>query len=97
MALEWLNKFYKQTEKAPDYYEKTLAAYRLGMKGKGSIVGVLVERPSDCCEVVQRLPIGEIYDPRQARRLSLPGCSEVRRCRCVYRPVMSYQQVSGTK
>ncbi len=92
MAFEWLNKFHQDMEKAPDYSEKTLAAYRLGIKAKGSIVGVVVQPGADCCEAVRHLPLGEIYDPSQAPRLPLPGCPQGRRCGCVYRPVMRYQQ-----
>ena len=40
MPFDWLKSFHQEIEKAPDYAEKTLAAYRLGMKAKGSIRGV---------------------------------------------------------
>jgi len=92
MAFEWLNKFHHEMEKDPDYAEKTLAAYRLGMKAKGSIVGVVIQPSSNCCEAARQLPGGKVHDPVGAPRLPLPGCPQGRRCGCVYRPVMSYQR-----
>lgn len=92
VAFEWLNKFHRDTEKAANYAEKTLAAYRLGMRGKGSIVGVTVEPAPDACDAARELPGGEVYHPDSAPRLPLPNCSRGRSCRCVYRPVMTYQK-----
>ncbi len=43
MAFGWLDDFHKEMEKPLDYAERTLAAYRLGMKAGGSIAGVRVE------------------------------------------------------
>lgn len=43
MAFEWLNNFQQRTEKEPDYAKKKLAAYRLGMKAKGAITGVMIQ------------------------------------------------------
>jgi hypothetical protein len=92
MAFEWLNKFHHDIEKEPNYAEKTLAAYRLGMRGKGSIVGVAVELAPDCCDAARDLPTGKVYHPDGAPHLPLPNCPQGRRCRCFYRPVMTYQQ-----
>ena len=90
MAFEWLNKFHQDMEKDPAYAEKTLAAYRLGMRAKGSIAGVLIQPAQNCCEAARQLPEGNIYHPDEAPRLPLPDCSQGRHCACVYRPVMSY-------
>ena len=92
MAFDWLNKFQHHTMKDPDYALKTLAAYRLGMKAKGSIVGVVVEVAPDCCEAARRLLPGHVCHPDQAPLLPLPDCPQGRRCGCVYRPVMTYQK-----
>jgi len=92
MAFDWLNKFQHDMEKEPDYAVKTLAAYRLGMKAKGPIVGVVVQPALNCCDAAQRLPAGKVYHPDQAPLLPLSDCSQGRRCGCVYRPVMTYQQ-----
>ena len=92
MTFAWLDRFQHKIEKDPDYATKTLAAYRLGMKAKGSIVGVVIKPAPNCCEAARNLPPGKMYHPDEAPRLPLPECSEGRACGCVYRPVMSYEQ-----
>lgn len=92
MPLDWLNRFLQRRQKAPDYAEKTLAAYALGMKAKGAIVGVAIDRPPDCCEAARRLPEGAVYRPEEAPRLPLPDCPRGGSCGCVYRPVMAYSK-----
>jgi hypothetical protein len=94
MAFDWLTKFQQDTEKDPQYAEKKLAAYQLGMKAKGAIVGVGIEKSARCCAAAQELPEGQVYDPKTAPHLPLPGCPQGRRCGCVYRPVMRYQAAS---
>jgi hypothetical protein len=92
VAFDWLNKFLQDMEKDPAYAEKTLAAYRLGMRGKGSIIGVTIQRTQDCCDAARQLPEDKIYHPDEAPRLPLSDCSQNRRCTCVYRPVMTYER-----
>lgn len=92
MAFEWLEKFHQHREKDPDYSEKTLAAYSLGVKAKGSIVGVVVQPALDCCEAARDLPADQVYHPDEAPKLPLPACPQSRHCGCVYRPVMTYQR-----
>jgi hypothetical protein len=92
VAFDWLNKFHQNMEKDPAYADKTLAAYRLGMRGKGSIAGVVVQPAQDCCEAARQLPQDQIYHPDEAPHLPLPQCTQERCCACVYRPVMSYQR-----
>ena len=91
MAFDWLNEFHHELEKEPDYNEKALAAYRLGMRGKGSIAGIKIEPGASCCEAARNLPEGKIYGAQEVPSLPLPGCSQGRRCACVYRPAMNYQ------
>ena len=95
MAFNWLNNFQHGMEKEPDYAAKTLAAYRLGMRAKGAIIGVVIEPAPGSCPMACRLPAGKVYHPDEAPRLPLPECPNGRRCGCVYRPVMSYQEKSG--
>ena len=90
MAFDWLIKFHHESEKPSNYAEKALAAYRLGMKGRGSIAGVVVEAGDDCCEAA-REQNGTVYHPDEAPSLPLPNCSRGKRCACVYRPRMKYQ------
>jgi hypothetical protein len=92
MSFEWLNKFHKDMEKPADYAEKTLAQYRLGMKAKGSIAGVAIVIDEEGCDACKSLPADAVYHPDIAPHLPLPQCSKGQRCRCVYRPVMTYQQ-----
>jgi hypothetical protein len=40
--MTWLTDFHRRTEKAADHVEKSLAAYRLGMKARGAIVWVRI-------------------------------------------------------
>jgi hypothetical protein len=92
MPFEWLNKFYKTMEKPENYAEKTLAQYRLGMKAKGSIVGVAILVDDDGCTACRRLNPEAVYHPNEAPHLPLQDCSKGQLCGCIYRPVMSYQQ-----
>lgn len=91
MAFDWLNKFQKGLEKPPDYAEKVLAQYRLGMKAKGSIAGVRVLIDRDGCAACRAIAPDTIYHPDDAPRLPLPACDHAARCQCVYRPVMTYE------
>ena len=88
----WLNTFYRETEKTDDYAEKTLAAYRLGMKAGGSISGVRIVVGEDCCRVAKALSSEDIYTPEEAPRLPLSECTLGNKCRCAYRPVMTYDR-----
>jgi hypothetical protein len=92
VAFDWLNKFHRDMVKDPAYADKTLAAYRLGMRAKGSIVGVTVEPAQNCCDAARQLPCGKIYHPDQAPRIPLAECPRGLCCTCVYRPVMTYDQ-----
>jgi hypothetical protein len=91
MTFEWLNQFQKDVTKPEDYAEKTLSAYRLGMKAKGPIAGVQILPSSRGCQAAQQLDPTAMYHPDEAPRLPLPDCDQAGSCRCVYRPVMTYQ------
>ena len=97
MPFEWLKGFHQEMEKAPDYAEKTLAAYRLGMKAKGSIRGVRIEGDPEGCAAVRVLDPAAEYHPDKAPHLPLPDCPKGGRCRCVYRPVMAYEEGPGAR
>lgn len=91
MSFDWLDDLQRQSEKADDYAEKTLAAYRLGIKAGGSIVAVRVQVAEDSCRAAKDLAPSKTYHPDEAPRLPLQDCSQRSRCHCVYRPVMTYQ------
>ncbi len=95
VAFEWLNRFQHQAEKKPNYADKALASYQLGLKAGGSLAGVLVEPGPGSCQAARELPLGKVYSPGEAPRLPLPRCSRVGRCDCVYHPAMAYEQIDG--
>ncbi|MCA9940965.1 MAG: hypothetical protein KC418_20140 [Anaerolineales bacterium] len=92
MTFDWLKKYQHNMQKPADYAEKTLAAYRLGMKAGGSIVGVRLEVQADGCPAAQALFPDRVYSPDDAPRVPLPDCPRGNRCTCVYRPVMTYER-----
>ncbi len=91
MPFNWLNEFHREIAKAPNYAEKTLAAYRLGMKAKGSIRGVRIQIDPDGCEACLSLDTTTEYLPDDAPHLPLTTCTKGLQCQCVYRPVMTYE------
>lgn len=91
MPFDWLNSFHRDMEKPENYAEKTLAAYRLGMKARGSIRGVRIVVDPEGCPASRAIDAGATYHPDDAPRLPLPDCHKGKGCRCVYRPVMVYE------
>jgi len=91
MPFDWLKGALQEREKADNYAEKTLAAYRLGMKAGGSIRGVRIACAEECCAAARQLTPDQVYHPDDAPHLPLPDCSLDRSCTCVYRPVMAYE------
>jgi len=91
MSFDWLRGFQQKMEKGPDYAEKKLAAYKLGMKAKGSIAGVSITADPNGCPSCKKLDPQTMYHPDDAPRLPLPECNRPDSCGCVYRPVMTYQ------
>ena len=61
------------------------------MKAKGSIRGGRAEADPDGCPASRALDPAAEYLPDDAPHLPLPNCPKGRLCRCVYRPVMSYE------
>jgi hypothetical protein len=92
MAFDWLKNFQGGMEKPENYAEKTLAAYRLGIKAGGSIRGVSICVAENCCAGAKALGEGTVYTPDDAPRLPLATCAQGSQCQCVYRPVMTYQE-----
>jgi hypothetical protein len=90
VSFDWLNDFQQEMKKPSDYAEKTLAAYRLGMKAKGSIAGVTILVDANGCEACQKLDPNAVYHPDQAPHLPLSQCDRQEQCQCLYRPVMNY-------
>lgn len=91
MTFEWLKNFHQEMEKPANYAEKTLAAYKLGMKARGSIVGVRIEVDPNGCPACRELDPAAVFHPDEAPHLPLPACNKAKHCGCVYRPVMTYE------
>ena len=96
MSFSWLDKFLQNSEKSADYAEKTLKAYELGMRAKGSIKGVQIKTDPDGCQACRKLDEAEVHLPENAPHVPLPECDRAEKCGCVYRPVMSYQMDEET-
>ncbi|MEM7331431.1 MAG: hypothetical protein AAF490_04995 [Chloroflexota bacterium] len=92
MSFEWLNKFHQDMDKPHNYADKVLAAYKLGMRSRGSIAGVRVELVPKTCAVCSQVDETAVYHPDDAPRLPLENCQNEGKCRCVYRPVMTYEE-----
>jgi hypothetical protein len=95
MPFEWLNNFHQELAKPANYAEKTLAAYKLGMKARGSIAGVRIEIDPNGCAACRQLDPTAVFHPDDAPHLPLPTCDRASKCGCVYRPVMTYEQKEG--
>jgi hypothetical protein len=96
MAFEWLKSFQHGVEKDPNYAQKVLAAYRMGMRAKGAIKGVTVLAAPNCCSSARSLPPGTVYHPDEAPIVPLKGCSQPDTCGCIYRPAMDYEPESSS-
>ena len=83
----WIQQFARQKPKPANYAEKTLAAYRLGMKAKGPIVGVRVLVSESSCPACRAMA-DQLYTPDTAPLLPHPGCTHPQGCCCAYAPVM---------
>lgn len=83
----WIHQFARRKPKPANYAEKTLAAYRLGMKAKGAIVGVRVLVSESSCPTCRAMA-DQVYTPDTAPHLPHAGCTHPDGCRCAYTPVM---------
>jgi hypothetical protein len=83
----WIQQHARSKRKPADYAEKTLAAYKLGMRAKGAIIGVRVLAAPDSCPECRALG-DQVYSPDDAPRLPHAACTHAEGCRCAYTPVM---------
>jgi hypothetical protein len=83
----WIHQFARRKPKPANYADKTLTAYRLGMKAKGAIVGVRVLVSDNSCPTCRAMA-DQVYTPDTAPRLPHTGCTHPDGCRCAYTPVM---------
>jgi hypothetical protein len=94
MPFHWLKQHYKLNKPA-GYAEKTLAAYRLGIRSGGAIRGVRIQAAEESCQAARNLSGDTVYQPDDAPHLPLPDCTQSEACPCVYRPVMSYEETDS--
>ena len=85
--MSWIQQFARNKPKPPDYAERTLKAYRMGIKAGGSIRGVRVLVSEDSCPTCRALA-ESTYTPDNAPVLPLAGCTHPTGCRCAYTLVM---------
>jgi hypothetical protein len=95
MSFDWLTDFQQELKKPQDYAQKTLAAYRLGIKAKGSIAGVRFVTSAQGCAASHEIDQDRVYHPDDVPHIPLPHCDRPDHCQCVYRPVMTYQKEEG--
>ena len=81
--MNWISQFVRTKKKAPDYAEKTLAGYSLGIKAGGAIQGIRILVDEESCPICKVLA-GEIYTPDGAPKLPLQDCQHPRGCQCAY-------------
>ncbi len=67
MPFDWLNDFHRGMEKADNYADKTLAAYKLGIKAGGAICGVSVCAPPTAAARPSCFPKGRCTSPTRRR------------------------------
>jgi hypothetical protein len=81
--MSWISQFARTKPKAPDYAEKSLAAYKLGIKAGGAIEGIRILVGEDSCAFCNA-HAGQTYSPEQAPNLPLEDCRHPKGCRCAY-------------
>jgi hypothetical protein len=75
--------------KGPDYGQRLLARYRLGIRAGGAIGGIRVVAAPDSCAACRALA-GPVYAADQAPLIPVADCTTPQGCRCAYATVMAY-------
>ncbi len=89
----WLGVHFRQARDA-SYARRALERYRMGMRAGGAIRGVRVMVGADSCRECQGLA-GQVYSLEGVPTLPHAGCTSPGGCRCVYRPVMAYEETES--
>lgn len=87
--MNWLREHFHTTRDARTQ-QRALDRYRMGKRAGGAIRGVRVYAGHDGCLECRALT-GVVYSLDDAPPLPHPGCLSPGGCRCVYRPVMTYE------
>jgi MoaA/NifB/PqqE/SkfB family radical SAM enzyme len=88
--MSWLRK-HTLKPKPRDYGRRIIDRYRLGMRAHGAIHGIRIVSAPDSCSSCQRLA-GKVYQPDETPVIPIQECSHPQGCRCVYSPLMSFEQ-----
>lgn len=81
--MSWISKFARNSPKSRDYAERTLAAYRLGIKAGGAIRGIRILTGEGTCDTCLS-HANAIYSPDDAPKLPHQDCTHSEGCRCAY-------------
>src|SRR5438876_1187083 len=85
----WLQDHFRTTRDAHDP-QRAMDRYRMGKRAGGSIRGVRILADEDSCASCFAVA-GIVYPIDEAPALPIENCTCSAGCRCVYRPVMSYE------
>ena len=92
--MSWISQFARARPRAPDYAQKRLAAYRMGMRAGGSIEEIRVLVGEDSCAVC-RVHADRVFTPDDAPILPLADCTHPAGCRCIYTLAMKLSPSRG--
>lgn len=88
--MTWIHEHFRKLA-TPESGRRAIAGYRLGIKSGGSIRGVRIIAAPDSCPACSSRA-ANIYQPDTVPSLPVAECTNPGGCRCVYRPVMSYEE-----
>jgi sulfatase maturation enzyme AslB (radical SAM superfamily) len=92
-SISWLRN-HTLKPKAPDYGRHIIDRYRLGMRAHGAIRGLRIITAPGSCSSCQRLG-GRVYQPDETPMIPIKECTNPQGCRCVYSPLMSFEQTDS--
>ena len=94
--MSWIYQFVRTKPKAPEYAEKALKGYRLGIKAGGTIQGIRVLVGEESCPTC-RANAERVFTPDDVPILPLAGCTHPDGCRCAYTLAMKSSLPQGEK
>jgi len=89
-SISWL-RHHTLKPKSADYGRRVIDRYRLGMRAHGAIHGIKIITAPGSCSSCQSLA-GAVYQPDETPVIPIKECRNPRGCRCVYSPVMTFEQ-----
>jgi MoaA/NifB/PqqE/SkfB family radical SAM enzyme len=92
-SISWLRN-HTLKPKARDYGRRIIDRYRLGMRAHGAIQGIRIITAPGSCSSCQNLA-GKVYQPDETPLIPIKECTNPQGCRCVYSPLMSFEQTDS--